>query len=1467
MSEFMTEAGNGAAVFNTSAALHLCADGFATADNDAGVADKGFLDLGGSHHSVYNFEVEGTHTYVADGIRVHNTSVLSFLTPGETIVSDTLKDRDGDGDLDYYIATVDGGFGTVEVTSRNGTNEDTTIVTKDYEYQRDGGRIQLVQEDTVYRDPDTGKESVSSVVKHVDLDGMHIGEKAAQALTPFLARALIGDGASFLETVATNTILDTVLGNFGELAGGVIHSSFLEASTNGDVIEAIAKTSFQDFGAELAQNGISSVTSAVNSLIMAEIFEAIEIDGVAGAIFQSVTSTGLNVLISQGTDKLLGELFGNLPDGNFLNTLSKNYEPTSFENAFANPVSLIATAVINQVLPNLETTEGTIASSLANALVLANLGQAGGPIGAVVGFLVGKVFDALFDKDPQAWTNVGYNKDTGRFEITGTWQDDGGNVELSKNLAQAYVDGMNSFVDTVMSQSNNFDELGRWSFGHYEDMISNLGSGGRKFADMEAAYINSLVNDLGDAELNDGQFAAVRALNSIPVADHVEDYKLFANFKTLINEYRTSGFDISKADLSNIQLDFEETLSYHATALSSVVRGNPPSYEQASNFRSFLEAWHSYLAPIQYTYWRQNGDGGDHDTAMAQSPEAESLRGIIEFLLNNYDFDTLGEFVDSASYQTPSDRVSIMQAQPEKWGALNDVLNAYKTTQDWEGARADNLALVFFEPASSIKTNRGAAPEWDADTSFRDFLTTWSHYLGPVRYSRVRHNSGGEYTEWVVSNSSEAQHLKATVDHWLKFSFETLEEFISVTDRQRPPAPTVVYDNFELYQLVMANLQIANDYHTYLENTEEINTLITTAPNSNLAAGWVATLSEAKEMGLADPYDLRGDAIDNVFYTADGADTVWGEAGDDLIKTYGDKDQIQGGTGDDTIYGGSGDDTLWGGEGNDSLFGDAGNDVMRGADGADYMAGNDGNDHLAGGIGNDSLYGGTGDDTLHGNEGDDLLTDDSGANVFNGGSGDDTVSYYGHSSGVMVNLETGANSTGDTYTDIESLIGSNAGGDTLTGDAGDNTLEGGGGNDHLNGGKGRDRFNGGSGTDRVYYSGATTGVTADLQVASANTGEAAGDTYVSIERLSGSAFGDRLLGDDATNALWGENGNDTLTGRAGNDTLYGGAGNDKLYGGSGRDKLDGGTGSDTVYYSDAGSGVIANLSSSSANTGEAAGDTYVSIEHLYGSGHADTLSGTNGANTLWGANGNDQMRGLAGNDTLYGGSGNDTLFGGAGSDRLDGGSGVDLVSYADETSALRVYLANSSSNSGSAAGDVLISIEGVTGTNYGDYIKGSSSSNTLSGGNGNDSINGDGGNDTIYGGNHRDLLVGGSGNDQLFGGYGHDTLRGGSGVDILKGGAGNDSLRGETGNDNLTGDAGNDTFVFGKNFDRDQINDFQNNIDTIELRGFGLSSVSDAMSHAYQSGSRVVFDFGSGDKLVVLDTNLAALQDDIIFVG
>ncbi|MDX0855726.1 matrixin family metalloprotease [Sinorhizobium medicae] len=238
------------------------------------------------------------------------------------------------------------------------------------------------------------------------------------------------------------------------------------------------------------------------------------------------------------------------------------------------------------------------------------------------------------------------------------------------------------------------------------------------------------------------------------------------------------------------------------------------------------------------------------------------------------------------------------------------------------------------------------------------------------------------------------------------------------------------------------------------------------------------------------------------------------------------------------------------------------------------------------------------------------------------------------------------------------VITGNAAANVLWGNDGNDRLIGANGNDNLVGGAGADRLEGGNGNDLANYYNAAAGVVADIYSPGSNRGEAAGDTYVSVERLYGSAFGDTLAGDRFANLLNGLAGNDVLHGRAGNDTLIGGDGNDSLVGGAGADRLDGGNGVDLANYYNAALGLVADLYSPVSNTGEAAGDTYLSVERLYGSAFNDSLRGDNIANLL---------NGLAGNDVLNGRGGNDTLIGGEGADRLIGGGGSDVFVFQTAT--------------------------------------------------------------------------------------------------------------------------------------------------------------------------------------------------------
>jgi len=143
-----------------------------------------------------------------------------------------------------------------------------------------------------------------------------------------------------------------------------------------------------------------------------------------------------------------------------------------------------------------------------------------------------------------------------------------------------------------------------------------------------------------------------------------------------------------------------------------------------------------------------------------------------------------------------------------------------------------------------------------------------------------------------------------------------------------------------------------------------------------------------------------------------------------------------------------------------------------------------------------------------------------------------------------------------------------------------------------------------------------------------------------------------------------------------------------------------------------------------------------------------------------------------------------------------------------------------------------------------------------------DVIKGGEGDDTLLGGAGRDRLRGDAGDDRLKGGAGRDRLDGGAGDDRLIGGAHRDRLNGQAGDDRLTGGGGADRFIFRSSGGNDTITDFRDDLDRLVFRK--LDGAAEILTQATQVGEDVLFDFGGGDTLRVLDTTIGALSDDIL---
>lgn len=413
---------------------------------------------------------------------------------------------------------------------------------------------------------------------------------------------------------------------------------------------------------------------------------------------------------------------------------------------------------------------------------------------------------------------------------------------------------------------------------------------------------------------------------------------------------------------------------------------------------------------------------------------------------------------------------------------------------------------------------------------------------------------------------------------------------------------------------------------------------------------------------------------------------------------------------DDVLYGTDEDNELNGFGGNDTLFGLAGNDILNGGTGEDILDGGDGYDILNGGEGADILIGGDGEDHFIINQGDGSEIEDT----FDGGELYDTLCINGDHAATPFVVDLGDIKA----TSIEHIELSADNAESLSLSADDVA-----------------QFNDDGGIFRI------SGSSNDTLVAQSDWSF----NYVALgyDQVYFHYSAEDTNGDNQTVFVAMEIG--TLDGfEAPQYTTYFET-IPNVYQMNPHD----GSG-DTSAFND-----INSTENLQVNTGE--GRAYIA---------------TGSGNDVINIGGRGYVYTGDGDDVVIGGTDRDYIRGSEGSDFIDAGDGNDTVTYYRSPEGININLETGIHSGGYAAGDTLIDVEIINGSQFDDVLIGDSGNNSLYGEYGDDTLIGGGGDDYFLTGPGDDIVDGGAGNDVLgfnssYGDF-DGTFDGGADFDTLR---------------------------------------------------------------------------------------------------
>jgi len=1258
--------------------------------------------------TTYNFEVNDFHTYIAGGIRVHNTSILDHV-PDDAIILDVDFDSNNTPIETAYLRP-DGVYVTLSGQNING--DGTIVLNGTYEYN--DGTAQINYTDTYDADGNLLDRDLEEIEFNDDVVQF---ENIGNIIGTQLGSYWFDD--NIVEGIAASTLLGTITQNLAETiqdgwyasvtngtnADGGVNTNGTALSTN--PLEDAFNDAFSDFGVDLVENLQGQVIGLASSLLLAELAQELGLEGFEAGILTSGLGSVTNTFINNIADVATGVDGAGLLNGLDFSSIAGN---------IANGVAgYFGSQLANDILDP-ETQEAALFSSIGSAIgsyigsLVIPFPVLGTFIGSFIGTLIGGSLGDLFGDEPEPPVGAGsvfLSTDEQMLVSSGGSVLNGGNLEYIEQLLEAHANTFNTFIENAGILTDDY----RLQIGGSTDYSVNFDTG-------EISVVtNSVGGSFNQTFENIGRFTtAVEAIDFGLVDQITQTYIVGGD--ALVNIVLQNS---QATSLQSLMIDIQTAQDYrfyleNTEFINDLIAAEPDS--------AIAQQWTLVLIRA-LALGLPEGTGIHRDTGISELFNLNEGLDLSNFLVIDMDTDNIilldeagtevavlenvvGEGVISQVGTSSNDTIALENGNDEQIivssglggtvfqtidsnrnlvtynaGTGNDHVTGDTGIDIIQGEAGDDTILGgaggdFLSGGQGDDTITGGA---GADVIVGGLgddiinIETTSDGPGPLQYDAIHYSYGDGFD---TINSSTNDHLFADL-HLLGISLDSVMlDMFTVTTVSGTSSTTthnfsLSYTNSVGDSIGSISFQSHYDY-TFFIHIDGLTFNLTSASENIFIGGQQIDVLDNWHAGTS-----NNDLMDFRVYDQLG------------ISFAALTDYVFSGIGDDQIYGGNGNDILLGQAGHDIIYAGNHRDTVRGGDGNDQVFGETGDDILEGNTGDDHLNGGDGDDLLSGGDGSDVLFGGAGADYLDGGEGIDTVSYDDSNMAVTVSLEVGTigvggHADGDIIERISNLTGSTHG-DSLTGNSSNNVISGLGGNDTITGGLGNDTVDAGAGNDRViatqadgndtYTGGAgfdildfsqVQGVVQINQIGGTITGSSGNDTLNDVfEQIIGSNFDDALSGGNGGDVLDGNDGNDRFFGNGGTDLMRGGNGNDTFFFSTndGNDRLEGGAGFDVLDYSSLGGRVQVNQLAGTT-TGTANNDTLLDVfEAVIGSNFGDVLSGGNGINVLNGGGGDDQLFANGGNDLTSGGEGNDTITLGLGDDRHDFRNGEDIDTITD----------------------------------------------------------------------------------------------------------------------------------------------------------------------------------------------------------